>query len=184
MIIALILLLISVIYLIAIILVAMGLFKDPVLRQFERYYDGDDAFHLLPATLLGLGLVAIFGGWLFSATVAPQYPPLFLGLLLIFAAYFAFNHRRWMSQYPQVFMAFPRWYAELRERTTREERRRIAYMWLCLPPRMRMHLNGSDRHFLVWADQVILATVTQTVEDQEARITDSRYIPDLYGRYG
>ena len=38
-----------------------------------------------------------------------------------------------MRAHPQIFLAFPRWYAELRERTTREERRRIAYMWLCLP---------------------------------------------------
>src|SRR5579871_5344304 len=113
MIIALILLLISLIYMLAIILVAMGLFKDPVLRQFERYYDGDDAFHLLPATLLALGLIAIFGGTLFTAMVAPEYPPLLLGAILLFGAYWTFNHRTRLSMYPQLFMAYPRWYADL-----------------------------------------------------------------------
>lgn len=171
-------------YLIVVILIAAGLYKDPVLRQFERYAEFDDTFHLLPPLLVGIGILAIFGGLLFSATIAPRYPPMVLGILFLLLAYVARDQRARMNAYPDVFLAYPRWYADLRSRTTREERRRIAYMWLCLPRSMRLHLNGSDRHFLVWADLVILATVTQTVEDQEAKIERPSYMPDLYGRFG
>jgi hypothetical protein len=166
---ALILTLLSAAFLIALILIAVGLYKDPILHHFERYAEADDSFYLLPLLLLASGLFSISGGILFNATVAPRFPPFLLGGILLLLAYLAREYRRYMHMYPQIFLSFPRWYAELSERTTREERRRIAYMWLCLPRSMRLHLNGSDRHFLVWADQVILATVTQTVEDQESK---------------
>ena len=155
-------------YLVALILIAVGLYKDPILHHFERYAEMDDGFYLLPRLLLASGLFALSGGILFTTTVAPRVPAFLLGGIFLILAYLAREYRRYMRLFPQIFMSFPRWYAELSERTTREERRRIAYMWLCLPRSMRLHLNGSDRHFLVWADQVILATVTQTVEDQEA----------------
>lgn len=158
----------SLVYLGYIVLVATGLYKDPVLRHFERYEQGDDGYFLLPAFLFAIGLVSLFGGYLFNAFVAPRYPLFILALIFFVAAYAAFTQPRFMAQYPQVFLAFPRWYVELRERTTREERRHIAYMWLCLPRSARLHLNGSNHHFNLWADYVILATVTQTVEDQES----------------
>jgi hypothetical protein len=166
---ALVLTLVSAAFLVALILIAVGLYKDPILHHFERYAEADDNFFLLPLILVASGLFAIFVGVLFTATLAPRFPAFLIGGILLLAAYLSRENRRYMSMYPQIFLSFPRWYAELRERTTREERRRIAYMWLCLPRSMRMHLNGSDRHFLIWADQVILATVTQTVEDQEAK---------------
>lgn len=184
MLVAIILALIAAAYLIVVVLIAAGLYKDPILRHFERYAEFDDSFHLLPPLLLGMGLFAIFGGILFTATVAPRYPPLLLGILFLVLAYLARERHERLNAHPELFLAFPRWYAELRERTTREERRRIAYMWLSLPRSMRLHLSGSDRHFLVWADLVILATVTQTVEDQEAKVERQNYIPDLYGRFG
>jgi hypothetical protein len=155
-------------FLVMLILIAAGLYKEPILHHFERYADADDSFYLLPPLLAASGLFVFFGGFVFSAAFAPRFPIFLLGLILLICAYLAREYRRYMRMVPQVFLAYPRWYSELRERTTREERRRIAYMWLCLPRSMRLHLNGSDRHFLIWADQVILATVTQTVEDQEA----------------
>lgn len=172
------------IYLGVIVLIGAGLYKDPVLRHFERYAERDDTFYLLPLLLLVMGLFAFCAGFLFSATVAPRYPPVILGLIFLVLAYAARENRHIMVAYPHIFLAYPRWYAELRERTTREERRHIAYMWLALPRAMRLHLNGSDYHFLIWADHVILATVTQTVEDQEARNDMKVYIPDLHGRFG
>ncbi len=177
MLIALFLTLLSAAYLISLILIAVGLYKDPILHHFERYAEADDAFYLLPRLLLASGLFALAGGFLFTATLAPRFPAFLIGGILLLLAYVAREYRRYMLAYSQIFLSFPHWYAELRERTTREERRRIAYMWLCLPRPMRSHLSGSDRHFLVWADQVILATVTQTVEDQEAK---SEHVYDYY----
>lgn len=158
----------SLIYLGYLLLIALGLYKEPILRHFERYAPGDDAYHLVPPLLLAIGLVSLFGGFLFNAVVAPRYPLFILSLVFFVAAYVASTQPRFMAQYPHIFLSFPRWYVELRERTTREERRHIAYMWLCLPRSARLHLNGSDHHFQLWADYVILATVTQTVEDQES----------------
>lgn len=171
-------------YLIRMVLIAAGLYKEPVLRSFERYAQIDDDYYMLPQLLLGMGTFSIVAGILFSAAVSPRFPPLLVGSIFLILSYLAYNWSDKMRAFPQIFMAVPRWYVELRDRTTREERRHIAYMWLCLPPRMRMHLNGSDHHFLLWADQVILGTVTQTVEDQEASVEDSHYHPDLYGRFG
>ncbi len=171
-------------YLVRIILIGLGLYKDPILHHFERYAEFDDSFHLLPELLVGMGLFALFGGFLFSAAVAPRFPPMLLGLIFLLAAYVARERRSDLNAYPQIFLAFPRWYVDLRERTTREERRRLAYMWLCLPRKMRLHLDGSDHHFQLWADQVIIATIMQTVEDEESSEERRSYIPDLYGRWG
>jgi len=180
----LILTLVSMAFLVVLIMIAAGYYKEPVLRCFERYAELDDSFYLLPLLLLGMGTFTIFGGLLFSLAVAPRFPAVAIGIGILLLAYIAHSHKDIMRAHSQIFLALPRWYVELRERTTREERRRIAYMWLCLPPRMRLHLNGSDYHFLLWADQVILGTVTQTVEDQEAALENRSYIPDLHGRYG
>ena len=171
-------------FLVRIVLIAAGFYKEPVLHAFERYAEADDNYYLLPPLLLALGGFAICAGILFSVTVSPRFPALLVGAVLLTASYLAYGWRDKMRDYPQIFLIVPRWYVELRDRTTREERRHIAYMWLCLPRRMRMHLNGSDHHFLLWADQVILGTVTQTVEDQEAQVENPHYRPDLYGRYG
>jgi hypothetical protein len=48
--------------------------------------------------------------------------------------------------------------AELVGRTTRAERRRLAYMWLRLPAKLRLIYNSNDRAFMEWADMVILST--------------------------
>lgn len=172
------------VYLGVIVLIGAGLYKDPVLRYFERYAERDDTFFLLPPLLLGMGLFAFCAGFLFSVSVAPRYPSVILGLIFLALALIARENAHVMKAHPHIFLAYPRWYAELRQRTTREERRHIAYMWLALPRAMRLHLSGSDYHFMIWADHVILATVTQTVEDQEAKNDAKSYLPDLHGRFG
>src|SRR5262245_2801494 len=119
MIVALILTVLSTAYLVVVFLVAAGLYKDPVLRQFEQYAEGDDSFHMLPPMLLGAGLFSLSSGVLFSATVAPRFPSLILGAIFLLVAYLARTERARLNRYPHIFLAFPRWYAELRERTTR-----------------------------------------------------------------
>lgn len=174
----------SVIFLGWVVLIAAGFYKDPVLRHFERYAERDDSFCLVTPMLFGLGTLAFCGGFLFTEAVAPRFPTFLFSFIFLIAALWTRENQRMLTAHPQIFLAFPRWYAELRERTTREERRHIAYMWLALPRSMRLHLNGSDHHFMIWADHVILATVTQTVEDQEADNELRQYIPDLHGRFG
>ena len=151
------------------VLVALGLYKSPVLRRSERYANFDDTYYGLPELLLSLGLLALFAGMLFMIYVSMRFPPYLIGAVILILALLAYQFRDYVKAYPQIFLAFPRWYVELRERTTREERRRIAYMWLTLPRKTRLIYSANDHAFSLWADLVILGTVTQTVEDQEAK---------------
>src|SRR3954465_10899595 len=97
-------------YLVLIILIGLGVYKDPVMHHFERYAERDDSYHLLPPLLLAMGLFALFGGFLFSAAIAPRYPPVLLGLIFLTAAYLARERQHLLSAHPGIFLAFPRWY--------------------------------------------------------------------------
>ena len=55
-------------------------------------------------------------------------------------------------------MRYPRWYSELNDRTTREERRRLGYMWLRLPISLKMVYDTNDHAFFQWVDLVLVAT--------------------------
>src|SRR5690349_4442736 len=114
--IALILTLVSAAYLVMLVLIATSLYKEPILHHFERYAEADDSYYLLPQLLFGSGLLAIFGGILFNAAFASRFPPFLFGALFILLAYLAREYRHYMRQYPQIFLSFPRWYVELRER--------------------------------------------------------------------
>ena len=46
-------------------------------------------------------------------------------------------------QHPSVFLRFPSWYREIVDHTTREERRKLSYMWLSLPLRTRLLYNAQ-----------------------------------------
>lgn len=150
-----------------VLLIAAGLYKDPVLHSFQRYAYMDDTYLIYIPFLLWLGVLSLAAGWLYTMALAPRFPPFTFGVVLLVLTYFAFQHREWIARRNWLIL-LPRWYVELRERTTREERRRIAYMWLALPLRTRLRLSASDHHFRMWADLVILCTVTQTVTDEEA----------------
>lgn len=151
------------------VLIALGLHKSPVLRSSERYANIDDTYYGLPELLLSLGLLALFGSMVFMTYVSTRFPPYLIGMIILLLALLSYQFRDHIKAYPQIFLSFPRWYVELRERTTREERRRIAYMWLTLPHKTRLIYSANDHAFSLWADLIILGTVTQTVEDQEAK---------------
>lgn len=156
---ALIPLLISIAFLLRIGLILIGLLKGPVLRTFEKYGDAENVYYPLPSILLWGG-VFILSITSFLATRAGIFlPTVPMGLFLIVAAYLAYTNPQLAQHYPRLFMSYPRWYFDLRERTSRYERRRLAYMWLWLPRRLRLIYNGSDAAFNQWADLVILATM-------------------------
>jgi hypothetical protein len=146
-------------------LILAGLLKGPILKSFEKYGDEENLY--FPAVHFVWWLpvfLASFGLWLFDSKIpaalrSPYIPycAVMIGAYLMYASYrplmnFAERHGDW-------FAAYPRWYNELRERTTRAERRRIAYMWLYLPWRARLLYNSNNVAFLVWLDLVLLATV-------------------------
>ncbi|MBE2269081.1 MAG: hypothetical protein IAE80_12690 [Anaerolinea sp.] len=161
-------------------LVGMGWYKAPLLARFERYGIGNDTYTILPALMFSfvvllIGLTTLLAhGALYSAFLTILLP------LLALSIYCVYHAKRLSRRFPMIFLAYPRWYADLRDRTTREERRRIAYRWLVLPKRTRLHYNSNDRAFTVWADFVILATTLHTVEDDEDLAIVSFLARELY----
>ena len=155
---------VSLFFLGRLVLILMGVLKDPVLRVSQRYAVGDDLYYPLPWLLLWFGLF-LFAGGLLLTTVQVSIPIYFLGFLIMLLAYGAYERPQWAAQYPALLLSYPRWYYNLRDRTTREERRRIAYMWLWLPRGLRLYYNSHDPAFNQWADLIILSTTMQTVDD-------------------
>jgi hypothetical protein len=157
-------LLLSAAYLIRISLILCGLLKSHILSRLE--FSGASCDANYPLRLLGwLGLFVLCLGILLqriSGTTFPAYLPGLVILLLRFAAQRAFGLA---SRSPGLFSALPRWYAELCDRTTRDERRRIAYMWLKLPRRTRLYYEWHTEAFMHWIDLVIVSIRTQSFEE-------------------
>lgn len=146
-------------YIVRHVLIFAGFLKAPLLKQFERYGDDEPFYYPIPGILTALaGFVLAFGN-----LVAPIISAPFLSngpaLLVLVAAYLTWRYRDVAQRHPSILQAYPRWLVRLRDYTTREERRRIAYRWLLLPWRTRLLYNSSDSAFLLWADFVVLATI-------------------------
>ncbi|MFO7323331.1 MAG: hypothetical protein DIU68_016495 [Chloroflexota bacterium] len=152
------LLLTSLIYLIRHALVLAGLLKGPILRLFEKYGDEEPFYYPLPGMLVALSVFVLALGILVAPYVRAFYLPAGPALILLILAWIAWDRREVARRHPEIFMVYPRWINHLREYTTREERRRIAYMWLHLPWRTRLHYNSNDRAFLLWTDLLVLST--------------------------
>lgn len=155
---------VSLFFLGRLVLILMGVLKDPILRVSQRYAVGDDLYYPLPWLLLWVGLF-LFSGGLLLAAMRVTLPIYLLGFVLMLLAYGAYEHPQIANDYPTLLLSYPRWYYDLRARTTREERRRIAYMWLWLPRGLRLYYNSHDPAFNQWADLIILSTIMQTVDE-------------------
>ncbi len=133
-------------------LITIGAIKDPILQSFEAFGEErsySPSLRLLLWTTLTLylslflyfhaGMLLLFGsiiGMFISVFQAPLY--------------------RFRVQHQQLFGTFPQWYHSLVQRTDREERRRIAYLWLRLPSRTRWLYNARTEFFWQWIDQVLV----------------------------
>jgi hypothetical protein len=153
------------------VLIVVGLYKTPIIHSFESY--GQDEVPPMPVMTLAVwmgaltALMGMVGVW--SLRLNSTF--MFAGILVLIASAAAFYWRNAFAQTYHRYAWFPRWYYDLRERTTRYERRRIAYMWLMLPRRSRLIYNSSDLQFRVWADFIILGTT----REEEKEIYDSRF---------
>lgn len=150
----------SMIYLVREALIISGYLKDPILRRFEKYGDDERVYYPIPGILIAAGFFVLgISQWAEPYLRNVLCMPFGPALLLFTAAFFAERQRERIYQNPGFLTRFPRWQYVLREYTTREERRRIAFHWLELPFRTRLLLNSSDRAFLNWADLIVLTTV-------------------------
>lgn len=133
-------------------LVMLGQYKDPVLHSFEQY--GEEPIY---SPLLWFILWSVLFAYFLSYLLLPS-GLLFVSGLIVGCVSFAFRDviAGWIVDYPQIFRRFPRWYHEFIQHTTREERRRVAYMWLRLPARTRLLYNTHTVFFKQWADLVLM----------------------------
>ena len=134
-------------------LIVMGTYKDPVLASFEHY--GEERVFSPFLTLVVWTILFIY----FALFLYIQAGVLFtLGLILgAFIAALRERLEEWHHRYHSAFRIFPRWYFELVQRTDREERRRIAYLWLRLPLQTRLLYNARSEYFHQWVDLVLLS---------------------------
>ncbi|NWF70349.1 MAG: hypothetical protein HXY40_14780 [Chloroflexi bacterium] len=146
-------------------LVFVGQWKEPILHTFRTYGAEVRTYplvHLLMWTAAGLVFLALL--------LYPRRTPTIILLVGIVLAFFAI----WVRNYPQTarkllnkLPLYPLWYRELCERTSRYERRRLAYLWLRLPPHLRALFNRYDKMFLQWSDFVIMGTVLEEDSSRE-----------------
>ncbi|MCA0453559.1 MAG: hypothetical protein LCI00_06265 [Chloroflexi bacterium] len=148
-------------FLIRVTLIIIGTYKEPIIKTFSEY--GPDEKLYMPAQSLFLwtGILCFCGGLWATGYSSLSFTLSTVGVFLIFLVGASYTYPQISKKINLKLMRFPRWYHELRERTTRYERRRIGYMWLHLPLRARLTYNSSDSLFLLWADFVIMGTIRE-----------------------
>ncbi len=134
-------------------LVTLGYYKEPILAAFQRY--GDE-----------VGFSPLFESFAWGSVLAYMIfmllvPSSFLILIGVFAFVF-FVMLYWrikdnIMEHPGIFLRFPRWYREIVDNTSREERRKLSYMWLGLPLRTRLLYNAQHEEFRKWVELVLLS---------------------------
>ena len=134
-------------------LVTLGYYKEPILTAFQQYGD-EVGFSPLFESFAWGGVLAYL---LFIILV----PSSFLVLIGVFG-FVVFVMLYWrirdsVLRHPQIFLRFPNWYREIVDHTTREERRKLSYMWLALPLRTRLLYNAQHEEFRKWVELVVLS---------------------------
>jgi len=134
-------------------MVTLGYYKEPVLSAFQQYGEEVGFSPLLEMILWG----SVLAYMLFLALV-PSSLLIMLGVLLftIFVATY-WQIKENIMDYPDVFLQYPRWYRDIVDHTTREERRKISYMWLGLPLRTRLLYNTREDAFRKWVELVVIS---------------------------
>ncbi|MBI1278144.1 MAG: hypothetical protein GC179_08455 [Anaerolineaceae bacterium] len=155
----------SILFLVRSTLILLGYFKEPIIRVFSEY-GPHEKLYMVGLGVLAWGGVLSFCGGLWAAS----YPKLsvtltMLGIVMLLTVGLGYTYNEQAEKLHLKILRYPRWYHELRERTTRYERRRIGYMWLHLPLRARLSYNSSDTMFMLWADFVIMGTIREEEMD-------------------
>ncbi|MCQ3932436.1 MAG: hypothetical protein DPW16_18460 [Chloroflexi bacterium] len=146
------------------ILITLGLLKGPVLRAFERYGDEEGDYNSLLYLLFWMGMFSVMSGlWLARLSRNVFFPMEFIGVVLLIGSSFAYRKPHIVER----IFHYPVWYYELKERTSRSERRRIAYMWLHISRKGKLIYNSSDFAFNQWADLIIVSTIYIDSDSEE-----------------
>ncbi|MEM9951092.1 MAG: hypothetical protein AAF846_05815 [Chloroflexota bacterium] len=136
--------------------VVVGGYKDPLLATFEQYGEEQIFSPILMLIAWSASFVYIVLYWYIDPAVVFG-----IGLLILIPLAGSFHFIvAFVRKYDHIMRMYPRWYYQLIQMTDREERRRIAYMWLFLPPSTRMIYNSNNTLFWQWVEQVLM-TVAQ-----------------------
>ncbi len=134
-------------------LVTLGFYKEPILAAFQRYGDEVGFSPLFEACVWGM--VAAYLGFVL---LVPSSFLILIGILMFVVFFMLYwRVRDSVMRHPQIFLRFPAWYREIVDRTTREERRKLSYMWLGLPIRTRLLYNAQHDEFRKWVELVVLS---------------------------
>lgn len=134
-------------------LVTLGFYKEPILAAFQRYGDEVGFSPLFEACVWGM--VSAYLGFVL---LVPSSFLILIGILLFVTFFMLYwRVRDSVMRHPQIFLRFPSWYREIVDRTTREERRKLSYMWLGLPIRTRLLYNAQHDEFRKWVELVVLS---------------------------
>ncbi len=134
-------------------MVTLGFYKEPVLAAFQQYGDEVGFSPMLEMVLWGVALA-----YLILLALVPSGFLILFGLMLISTgAVFYMRIRENIMNRPDFFLQYPRWYREIVDHTTREERRKISYMWLSLPLRTRLLYNTREDAFRKWVELVVIS---------------------------
>lgn len=134
-------------------LITAGVYKEPVLAAFQQYGDEVPVSPLLETLLWG----GLLGYMFFVALVPSSFLILFGVVLVVFFGSFYWQVKDRIMSYPEIFLQYPRWYREIIDYTSREERRKLSYMWLALPLRTRLLYNTRQDAFHKWVELVMLS---------------------------
>jgi hypothetical protein len=137
------------------VLIVSGVYKAPLLRSLEPY--GTD-HHYSPMVGLALWSLVLVSMMIWLLIGFQVLLALFLFLSIPFGLAYQYVEG-WVDRYPHLFLMFPTWYWNLIVSTSRDEQRRLAYMWLRLPLRTQWMYNTHDVLFFQWTDLVLLSMV-------------------------
>ncbi len=153
---------IGIIFLIRAMLILIGLYKTPILRRFEDYGPEEKPYLPILAVMLWSGVLTMTAAtWAGGLVGGIPVTLNLLGVLVLMVTGLGYNYADRLAKYHWRILKLPHWYYELIVRTNRFERRRIGYMWLHLPLKLRLTYNSSDKQFFVWADFVIMGSIRE-----------------------
>ena len=134
-------------------LVTLGFYKEPILAAFQQYGDEVGFSPLFEVFWWGYVLVYL----IFILAVPSSFLVMFGILSFVLSVMLYWKVKDSVMNHPQIFLKFPRWYREIVDHTSREERRKLSYMWLGLPLRTRLLYNAQHDEFRKWVELVVLS---------------------------
>lgn len=148
------------------ILLVLGRRKGPLLQKLERYGELEPFYPLweLVYWILLLCSTSVMALTMYPRDSVRWQHLLLLGLILLLVALEYNRPARFVALLQRLPM-LPLWYARLLRIASRAERRRVAYMWLHLPLRVRAAYDASDALFFNWADLVVMSAVLEEDHD-------------------